>query len=135
MWLSHRLGRWYPRRPEKLMWLSHWCPQRNSNPRRRLERAVSWSTRRWGRRAAEAASIVFERWRAVQQLREEGQLLQAKRLGPAHHHVHVLHRLTGGALDQVVDGADDDETAGALVDGGVDEAGVAAQGLFRLRRR
>ena len=26
----------------------YWCPQRKSNPRRRLERAVSWASRRWG---------------------------------------------------------------------------------------
>src|SRR5690242_10831256 len=30
--------------------LSRACPQRDSNPCRRLERAVSWATRRWERR-------------------------------------------------------------------------------------
>ena len=41
-----------------------WCPQRDSNPCRRLERAVSWASRRWGPVGQEGIerSILPGRW-------------------------------------------------------------------------
>ena len=44
------LVRTEPSREEEIPSPSRACPQRDSNPCRRLERAVSWATRRWGRR-------------------------------------------------------------------------------------
>ena len=35
--------------PDVLSFAQDWRPQRDSNPRRRRERAVSWASRRWGR--------------------------------------------------------------------------------------
>lgn len=35
--------------PDKLSDRQRWCPQGDSNPRFGLERATSWTARRWGR--------------------------------------------------------------------------------------
>jgi hypothetical protein len=64
-----------------------------------------------------------------------GSIRAAPRSRQAQHHVHVLHGLSRSALHQVVDGADDDDLAGALVDGHVDAAVVGAGDVLELRRR
>ena len=51
---------------------------------------------------------------------------QARRFLAAEHQIHVLDGLAGGALHQIVDGADDDGTAGGGVELESDVAEVGA---------
>ncbi len=66
-------------------------------------------------------------------LREHGDLHESRFLGEAEHEVHVLQRLAGGALDEVVDHADDDGPALDSVLEDSDEAVVAAPNVPRVR--
>src|SRR4029077_6907519 len=61
-------------------------------------------------------------------------LLEAGRLGPAGHQVHVLHRLAGGALHQIVDDRDQDRAARHAIGIDADEAMVGAPDMARGRR-
>src|SRR4051812_8259789 len=72
-------------------------------------------------------------WRAVRsarggerRLREHAGGLETGRLGPAAHDVQALYGLAGGAFDEVVDDAADDDAAGARVVPGADLYAVAA---------
>ena len=51
---------------------------------------------------------------------------EAEAFGEAEGEVHALHGRAGGALGEVVDGADGDQPAGGLVDGHLEVHGVGA---------
>src|SRR4029077_1372336 len=58
--------------------------------------------------------------------RKHGRLLETGGLRPARHQVHVLHGLAGGALDQIVDGRDQDRPARDAVGEDADHAVIGA---------
>ena len=67
-------------------------------------------------------------------LGKQRDLLEAHGLGIAEHQVHVLHRLPGRALHQVVERRDDDGAARHAVLGDADEGHVRAADVPGLRR-
>lgn len=67
--------------------------------------------------------------------REQRLRLEAHGFRQAEGDVEVLHRLAGGALDQVVERRDQDGAAGNAVGEDADQAGVGAAHMPRRRRR
>ena len=72
--------------------------------------------------------------RRTRRLRIESEPLKSLSLPEPEHQVHVLDGLARRALYQVVDAAHHDEPARTMVHHGVDDAGVASQGVLSHRR-
>src|ERR1019366_7365943 len=69
---------------------------------------------------------------------EQGLLVQGGRLWPSCHHVHVLHRLARGALDQIVDDRNQNGPTRYAIGEDADETMVGTAhwaGARRLARR
>ena len=66
-------------------------------------------------------------------LREQRHLLEPHGLGKSQHQVHVLHRLAGGAFDEIVERRADDGARRDAVGGDADEGHVGAADVAGLR--
>ena len=63
-----------------------------------------------------------------------GQRLKSSSFGYAQHEIHILDGLPGRPFNQVINATDNDELARSVINSGVKETEVAAQGMFGMRR-
>src|SRR5690242_21683075 len=92
--------------------------------------------RQWSCQPANASSTFARRWQNARYLFRSGEqrnLLESGGLRIPQHHIHVLNRLAGSSLDQIVERGADDGTLGDAILGDPDEGHVGAAHVPGLR--
>src|SRR5262249_21671363 len=117
----------------RMSWSTRWaypcsahCPSQSASSRRRC----------WCWQSSNSSEIfAASRRTRLRRLRKQRNLFEAGCFRQAEHDIHVLHRLAGGALGQIVERRNDNGAAGNAIGGHTDKGHVGTAHVPGLRRR